>query len=193
MSNINIHNRITNKRGFYEGGKVTKVNQDFWNAMSGFEETAKPDRKTMTARARWLAANNAIMFNIDGAILDNVIGTGILLQARTPNEKLNVVIERRFKDWATNPNKCDSTARANYYDMQRTIQSVKMVDGEIFIYKRITKEGLKLQLIEMDALDDSGSDDGIEKSRDGTVTGYRFKVMDDDGYYTSKTYTVKAK
>lgn len=32
------------KRRFYEGGRITKANRDFWNANSPFEVTATPDR-----------------------------------------------------------------------------------------------------------------------------------------------------
>ncbi|RLA75608.1 MAG: phage portal protein [Epsilonproteobacteria bacterium] len=193
MSNMSIHQAITNQRGFYEGGKYTEANKNFWNANSEFEETASLDRNVMRARARHLAANNAIMNNIDGAILDNVVGTGIRLQSRTNIKNLDDEIESRFEIWATSPALCDSTGRLNFYDMQRVILQTRMVDGEIYIYKRITKEGLKLQLIEADALDDGGIDQGIEINPDGSVKGYRFKVKDKNGYYSSKTITIASR
>ena len=68
-------------RGFYEGGKITNANKDFWNGTSPFETTAMTDRDRLRARARWLSANNPIMDNIDNAIINNVIGNGITLQS----------------------------------------------------------------------------------------------------------------
>lgn len=168
-----IHSAMTNKRGFYEGGKRTLANRDFWNANSPYEETARMDRDTMRARARWLHENNPIMSNIDEAILNNVIGRGIGLQSKTGNKKLDEEIEKRFKQWF---NKCDITGRLNFADMQRLILKSRMVDGEIFIYKKITKDGLKLQLIEPDNLDVSQGENGLSLNDDGSVKTYHFKV-----------------
>ena len=183
--------RMTNKRGFYEAGKKTEANRDFWNANSNFEQTATADRDTMRARARWLAANNAIMVNIDSAIVNNVIGQGITLQSRIGKKKLDDEIERRFKIWAEDKNQCDSTGRMVFSDIQRLIVNTRLVDGEVFIYKRYTPEGLQLQVIEADALD-SGQDGGIIKDGTGRITGYRFKIANTDGTYSNKTMTVPA-
>jgi len=64
-----------------------------------------------------------------------------------------------------------------------------LVDGEVYIYKRYTDEGLKLQVMEADALD-GGQDNGVEKDGQGIITGYRFKVANPDGTYSSKTVTI---
>lgn len=169
MGKTSIQSRLTNAhRNFYEGGKKTQANRDFWNATSPFEETATVDRDTLRARARWLYANNPIMANIDGAIIDNVVGQGITLQSRIGKKKLDDDIELRYKTWCEDKNKCDSSGRMNFYDIQRVILGTRMVDGEIFIYKRYTDEGLKLQMIEADALD-GGQDNGIERSIHRTV------------------------
>ncbi len=162
-------------RGFYEGGKVTAVNKDFWNATSDFETTATPDRDRMRARARWLSANNPIMDNIDNAIINNVIGTGISLQSITGKEKFDKDVETKFKRWAETPKMCDATGRFTFYDMQRMMLKSRMVDGEIFIYKKITKDGLKLQLIEADSIDASRQDGGIELDKSGVPLAYHFK------------------
>lgn len=168
------------ERGFYEGGKKTKANSDFWNANSDFETTASPDRDTLRARARWLSANNAIMDNIDNAILNNVVGTGIRLQSNVDGKKkFNDEVEERWKNWSKKSN-CDLTKRLSFQDMQRVILRTRMVDGEIFIYKIITKEGLKLQLIESDNLDASRPDGGVELGSFGEVINYHFKDKDNN-------------
>lgn len=186
-----ILNTTTSKRAFYEGGKKTQANRDFWNATSPFEDTAIEDRDTLRARARWLFANNPIMANIDGAIVDNVIGQGIQLQSKLGKKKLDDEIERRFNLWAKNKLACDSAGKLNFNDIQRVLLATRMVDGEVFIYKRYTDKGLKLQIIEADALD-TGTDNGIVKNAEGIITGYRFKVADSDGRYTNKTVTIPA-
>lgn len=174
------------ERGFYEGGKVTQANQDFWNGTSEFETTAKSDRDRLRARARWLSANNPIMDNIDNAIINNVIGNGIALQSITGKDKFDSDVAERFKLWANNPKACDSTSRFTFSNMQRMILKSRMVDGEIFIYKRITKEGLRLQLIEADALDSGRQDGGVEVDNTGSPTNYHF--VDSD----NKPFVVKA-
>lgn len=177
------------KRGFYQGGKKTKANRDFWNANSSFEDTATPDRDVLRARARWLKANNPIMASIDGAIVDNVVGQGITMQSRIGKAKLDDLIELRFSQWANNPLACDTAGLMNFYDMQKVLLSTRMVDGEVYIHLVWTKTGLQLQLIEADALD-AGEDNGVEKGSDGRVTGYRFKIIGEDGRYGSETVVI---
>ena len=179
--------RLSNsKRGFYEGGKKTTANRDFWDANSSFEQTAMQDRDVMRSRARWLFANNPIMANIDGAIVDNVIGKGIKLQSKIGKKKLDDEIEKRWKSWSNNKKQCDSYGKLVFGDIQRILLGTRMVDGEVFIYKRITPEGLKLQVLEADALD-GGIDGGVEKDALGIITGYRFKVANADGSFSDKT------
>jgi len=178
------------KRGFYEGGKITAVNKDFWNANSDFESTASPDRDRLRARARWLSANNAIMDNIDNAIINNVVGTGIGLQSRTGKKKFDEVVEKAWFDWANNPKKCDSTGRFTFPTMQRMSLKSRLVDGELFIYKRITKDGLKLQLIEADFLDSTRQDGGVELDALGTPIKYHFKDSSNKSYAISAEHII---
>lgn len=174
---LGIKPKTTKTRAFYEGAKKTAVNRDFWNANSPFEDTAKSDRDTMRARARWLAANNPIMSNIDNAIVNNVVGKGIGLQSKTGEKKLDDEIERRFKQWM-HKSMCDVSGRLSFADMQKIVLTNRMTDGEIFIYKKITKEGLKLQLIEADALDSNRGNSGMTLDKDGKVTKYHFTGAD---------------
>ena len=188
-----VHSLITNKkRSFYEGGKRTLKNRDFYNATSPFENTAALDRDTMRARARWLHENNPIMANIDKAILNNVIGRGIGLQSKTGNKRLDDAIEKRFKEWC---NSCDITGRLNFFDMQRLILESRMVDGEIYIYKKITQDGLKLQLIEADSLYVGNGNNGVTIDENGKPTTYHFSVLQNvnqTAYQSTKTIDIPA-
>ena len=172
-----IHSQITmqTRAGFYQGGKKTVANRDFWNGTSDFETIASPDRDTLRARARWLHENNSIMSNIDNSIINNVLGSGIRMQYETDNEKLNKQVTALFSAWATNRKKCDHTKRQTFHDMQQQILQSRMVDGEIFIHKIPTPDGLKIRLVEADSLD-GGIDSGIEKDSLGAVTAYRFTI-----------------
>ncbi len=72
------------------------------NANSELEEISVLDRyvlwalnrNVMRTKARHLAASNV---TIDGAILDNVVGTGIRLQPRTNTKSLDDKLEPRFE------------------------------------------------------------------------------------------------
>lgn len=187
---LGVAKLILKARGFYEGGKVTNANKDFWNATSDFETTAAPDRDRLRARARWLSANNAIMDNIDNAIINNVVGNGIHLQSITGKQKYDDTVEEEFKIWATNPKNCDATGRFTFYDMQRMILKSRMVDGEIYIYKRVTTDGLKLQLIEADAVDTGRNDGGIELDAAGIPVMYHFKDIKGNPFSIKAEYII---
>jgi len=172
-----IHSRITNdlKNSFYEGGKRTAANRDFYNANSEFENTATPDRDTLRARARWLHENNPIMASIDESIINNTIGNGIKLQSKTGKNKVDTEIEKRFKYWCKKEN-CDIEKTSTFFDIQSLALQSRMVDGEVFIYKIKTKEGLKLQLLEADMLDTSCGTNGITYDSNGAPKTYHFKT-----------------
>jgi len=175
------------KRSFYEGAKITTLNKDFLRSNTqDFEELVRLDRKTLRARARWLHENNAIMANIDKTILNNVIGQGITLQSKTGNKKIDDEIEEKFKEWVK---VCDITNRINFYDLQRVMLENRMVDGEIFIYKKLTKDKyhpFKIQMIESDYIDETSGINGVEVDEFGAVKGYYFRPKN-----TFKTIFVK--
>lgn len=182
--------KIAYERGFYEGGKVTNANKDFWNTNASFEDNASMDRDRLRARARWLSGNNAIMDNIDNAIINNVIGNGIGLQSITGKSTFDDAVEEKFKIWAKTPSVCDSTGRFTFSDMQRVILKSRMVDGEIFIYKRVTREGLQLQLIEADSLDGGRQDKGIETDTAGRPIKYHFLTSDNKKFIVKAEYII---
>jgi len=159
------------KRGFYEGGRKTKANLDFWNATSPFETTASADRDTMRGRSRWLASNNPIMSNIDDAIINNTVGRGIGLQSKTGNKNLDDEIEKRWKIWM---GECDIRGISHFFDLQKMNLRSRMVDGEIYTYKKITKDGLRLQTIEADSIDVNSGEKGITIDKDGRPLKYHF-------------------
>ena len=182
--------KINYERGFYEGGKKTATNQDFWNANSDFETTASQDRDTMRARARWLSGNNPIMDNIDNAIINNVIGVGIHFQSITGKTKFDADVERLWKAWATDPKQCDSTGRFTFSTIQRMMLKSRMVDGEVYIYKRVTRDGLRLQMIEADSLDGSRQDGGIQIDGAGTPVKYHFIDAENKKFAVDADYII---
>lgn len=172
------------ERGFYEGGKRTGTNQDFWNANSDFENTASPDRDTMRARARWLHENNAIMANIDATIVRNSVGNGFTFQSKCGKENIDKQIETLWNAWVQ-PKSCDVTGRQHFGGIQQLILSQRMCDGEIVIKKHLSKNKnnpFQIQLIEADRFDtsytvrsDENRVDGIEVDSLGAPVNYVFR------------------
>lgn len=176
------------ERGFYEGGKRTGTNQDFWNANSDFENTASPDRDTMRARARWLHENNAIMANIDATIVRNSVGNGFTFQSKSGKENIDKQIESLWAEFIK-PKNCDVTGRQHFGGIQQLILSQRMCDGEIVIKKHLSKNKsnpFQIQLIEADRFDTSyrvrvdnsnvlNSVDGIELDTMGAPQNYVFR------------------
>lgn len=172
------------QRGFYEGGKRTGNNQDFWNANSEFENTASPDRDTMRARARWLHENNAIMANIDATIVRNSVGNGFTFQSKCGKDNIDKQIEILWNAWVQAKN-CDVTGRQHFGDIQQLILSQRMCDGEIVIKKQLIKNKknpFQIQLIESDRFDtsytvrsDENRVDGIEVNSFGAPQNYVFR------------------
>jgi len=171
-------------RSFYSGASKTAANRDFNNAAtSTFETTAKPDRATLRARARWMNANSVFMNNVDESIINLAVGTGITIQMRLDSHDLNQTIETAFLRWSKSN---------GWHEAQRLLLRSKMVDGEVFIYIRPSEAGLKFQLIEADALDDGKLDGGIIRDKEGEPIKYRFKTVDQNGNYSSRTVEISA-
>ena len=170
------------KRGFYEGGKLRGANRDFQNANSNFEDAASPDRDVLRARSRWLHENNGIIAGIDNSIKLNALGNGLRFQSKIGDEKLDNTIETLFKEWLS-PKNCDITRRQHFNDIQKLILGQRMMDGEIMIHPKLTKDKkhpLKIQLFEADRFDTNGFTqenrvDGIELDLFGAPQNYILK------------------
>ena len=144
------------------------------------------DRQELTRKMRWLAVNSGLIRQM---ISDNVIyaiGDGIRAQAATKDESWNEASEYYFNDWANKP--CDITGRFNLWESQQIACRKVDVDGEIFILKTYSSDGVaKIQLIESHRVGTStaamgapeGMYDGILFNKYGAVIGYN--VIRSDG------------
>ena len=126
------------------------------------EEVDSPHRTVLLARARDLERNSDIAESAILGILRNSVGSsGIIPQAHVlrpngeENEELNDRIEALWTEWAKKEN-CDASGQSTFSEIQSMVLRRRIVDGEIFIRKIITKDRkfpLKLQLLESDQLD----------------------------------------
>ena len=138
----------------YEAGEVSRFNDGWVPVNTDTENSEKSQRDLIKARARYLEDNSDIAGAAIGGIVRNVVGTGIKPQARTGNEELNKQIEALWAEWSRAEN-CDITGQQTFEELQALLLRRKVVDGEIFIKKTVTRGGkfpLRLQVIKSDLL-----------------------------------------
>jgi len=183
------------RTSFYEGGKISKVNADFTNAIGTFEDTALGDRLEMLKRARWLHENNPIISNIDETIKNNVIGNGIKLKSLVADKKIADEIELKYRERIESQNAYSLNARLSGVAAERVILGARMMDGESIVNYVLTKDKrnpLKIQIIEASSFDNSKIGDyiysGVEVDKD---TGKTKKLHFVDEFYNEFSLDAK--
>lgn len=194
----------------YDAGSNDRLNSGWTQVNASAEQTDRYQRDTIRARGRDLERNSDITESIINPFERNVIGTGIMAQAKvlnddgSENDKLNNQIEELWKEWCKAKN-CDVTGQQCFDEFQvMAVRRIK-VDGGMFFIKVYTNEGIlpfKLQAKEVDELDTSYSQisskngnrvvDGIEFNFYNKPVAYYFREYTPDGYYTGKTERIDA-
>lgn len=209
---MKISPKTAYKRALYQSATRNLYNLDDrrniksgWTAIGGTAEASnKISRDITRARARELENNSDMLPAQILALVRNVVGTGIILQARVKtdegndDEKLNASIEELWNDWCK-PSNCDIQGRMSFDEIQEMCVRRMFVDGGILVIKCYDdKQQFKLQLKEVDYLDISlmehgGNkvEGGIELDKYDKAVAYHIKQYDKLGSY--KTNRVEAK
>lgn len=111
-----------------------------------FHLEAGYERDKILQRARQLERDNAIASGILDRAVDNVISTGLTVQARTEDDKWNKTAEGLFAEWSS---ECEVRGLDCFGEVQRGVYRSLIRDGDVAAYK--TGAG-KLQLIEADLI-----------------------------------------
>lgn len=188
----------------YDAGNYGRLNAR-WDAYNrSAEQEDRYDRDTVRARARDLERNSDIGNTIIGAYKRNIMGLGVTLQARTPDNELNEKIEKAWATWCKKQN-CDVTETQSFSQMTRMAVKRKKVDGGILFRKCYVPGGIvpfRLQAIEVDELDSGflsprGKGNrvvgGIEYNAYNKAVGYWVKQYSIDGFTTQQATYVPAK
>jgi len=107
-------------------------------------------------RSRDLTRNNPYAANVVGQLVDNVVGTGIVPQAKTGDAKLDQIIDG---EWPYFAESCDTPQRMDFYGMEQLIVRTAAESGESIVrYRpRLAQDNLRvplqLQILESDFLD----------------------------------------
>jgi len=150
----------------YTGGGFSNRAMQKWIPQLGAPDTEfdKGTQETLTARSRDAYRNEGIARAVVERLNENVLGSGLRLQANIDYEFLGIGeeeageierrIERDFHAWAQSKT-CDYSRKLNFYQLQRLVFVSKLISGDCFVYTPYRKDkhdrfGLKIQVIEGD-------------------------------------------
>lgn len=114
---------------------------------------------TIRDRSRDLERNNEWIRGYLRVVDNNVLGErgiGLQMRVRDPNgsfdEGANALIEAAWRRWGRVGN-CTLNRRQSWRDVQRVVLRRMVVDGEVLTRPVVTRQGLRLQVVEADLLD----------------------------------------
>lgn len=143
-----------------------------------FHLEAGYEREKILTRARELERDNAIASGILDRAVDNVVGTGMKLQARSADAKWNTKAETLFAEWAA---ACEVRGLFGFNELQRMVYRSLLRDGDVATIKLGSGQ---LQAIEGDLIASPSSSqlsnrmvDGVELDGAGRPT--RFWLIDE--------------
>jgi lambda family phage portal protein len=149
----------------YGGAAQGRLNGDWTSLNTSADSEIVTSARTIRARARALVRDNEYAKNAVRIIQNNIIGTGIGMQAQVTsvsgklNAKVNNQIEDAFELWS-NKDSCHTAGKLNFSDFERTMTGMLATDGEVLVRKVHQSFGdsntpFALELIEADRLMDN--------------------------------------
>lgn len=182
-------------RGAYDAAGASRHR----NTKAGVVTFANDEDKAVTSygreqirlECRNLRRNNAIVNGICERFADNVVGSGIIPQAKTSSHEWNERAEAFFAEWCKI---ADYRQRASLWDLQRQAVTARITDGEIGF---VLVENGQLQPIEAERIrtpaemmNDARVVDGVRVSASGIKTAYYIHNRNDAGAFDGKSFRV---
>jgi lambda family phage portal protein len=170
----------------YDGASRGRRTEGWLTQGTSADAAAAPALPVLRDRSRDLVRNNPYAAKAVGVIVSNVVGTGIIAQAKARrSRRRSQQSTDLWHDWATDPRQCDWNGRLDFYGLQALSFRTVVESGEVLIRRR-TPTGsqrvpLHLQVMEPDMLDttrdvalDNGGliKEGIQYDRNGRREGY---------------------
>ena len=179
----------------YDAASMDRLSSDWQPAYGTAEQLATGSRDIIRGRARAAEMNSDLAESVVIALLRNVIGTGIIPQAKVRNRNgklnndLNKKIEKAWAKWAE-PENADIRGISNFYELQEMALRRMVYDGEILVNK--TSQGsylpLSIQLIEAENIGavsiTNGKNNiinGVEVTEHGRPVAYHVSQTDPMG------------
>ena len=163
----------------YEGAKVTRRTSGWYAPSTGPNAEIQGDLVTLRNRHRSLVRDNPWAKRARDAIVNNVIGAGIVTQWSSPSR------QQRWRDWWEST-ECDADGLTNGYGLQALVMRTLVESGEVLVYRRRRfgprgRVPLQLQVREPDYLDHSRNEalpeggritQGVQFDAQGRRQGY---------------------
>jgi lambda family phage portal protein len=122
----------------YANAVPTRLNQGFPSFNTSADAELVTSLRNLRSRSRQLVRDAAYAKNAKRVITNNVIGTGIKLQALVQNTRgglstrINDAIEEAWRDWSIAEN-CHTGGEVHFHDIERMMMGQVFETGEIFI------------------------------------------------------------
>ena len=166
-------------RRSYEGAKVTRRTSGWYAPSTGPNAEIQGDLVNLRNRHRSLVRDNPWAKRARDAIVNNVIGAGIVTQWSSPSR------QQRWRDWWEST-ECDADGLTNGYGLQALVMRTLVESGEVLVYRRRRfgprgRVPLQLQVREPDYLDHSRNEalpdggritQGVQFDAQGRRLGY---------------------
>jgi lambda family phage portal protein len=154
------------RRRSFAGAEVNRLTAGWVTSVQSADSEIKGSLKKLRNRSRQLVRDVDYCKNAIRAITDNVVGTGVRLQAQVRkqrggklDQKINDQIERAWKKWGR-ADSCDVAGKLCFDDLTRNAVSAWAESGECMIRLIRGRQfgdsevGFALQLMESDMLDE---------------------------------------
>ncbi len=180
--------------------------KDGWTPVNATgEQTNRAGRDLIRARARDLERNDDMYKTMILDLIRNVVGNGMVLQAKARDKKgnelneLNTRIEKSWARWCR-PENCTLRGNKAFWEVQQMTVRRRFVDGGLLVISCIHAGQYRLQLCEVDDLDSAlivyGKNrviGGIEIDDYDRIVAYHLRKQSVDGHYFMQSQRVEAK
>ena len=165
--------RNINLQRAYAAAQNNRLTSDWISQATSADSEVRGSIRMLRNRARQLVRDSDFAKSALRAVKNNVVGTGIKMQAQVRMqrggrlaEEVNANIEEEWKRWGS-AKRCHTAGKLSWYDIQRLCVTSMLESGEVFV--RIVRQSfgnskvpMALELIESDLLDDDYN--AIEKN-----------------------------
>lgn len=149
----------------YEGAKISRLTSDWVTSSTSADAEISGSLVRLRNRARQLVRDSDYARQAVRAVRNNVVGTGIKMQAQVkmrrggkPDQRINDLIETEWKSWGR-AKTCHTAGRLDFNEISRLAVAAMCESGEVFI--RLVRQPfggsgvpLALEVIEADLLDE---------------------------------------
>ncbi|MEQ1862793.1 MAG: phage portal protein [Chthoniobacteraceae bacterium] len=89
-------------------------------------------RSALNEKSEWLWQHFPLVKELTEGIARHTVGKGMSIQIETEDHDFNTAAERDFEAWALSPDRCDISARRNFYECQAHAVEQWLIRGEFF-------------------------------------------------------------